>query len=64
LVDGRLDLGTWTRLGLMLFLILGPLGAVLEGLLLVTVLRDILAQRRRTHPGFPRRRLKPRAIHH
>ena len=47
LVDGRIALGTWTRLFLGLFMLLGPLGLLLELWLLAAVLSDLHAELRR-----------------
>ena len=67
LVDGRIALGTWTRLFLGLFMLLGPLGLLLEFWLLAAVLADLYATLRRTPQSrqragrswaaFPRRSL-------
>ena len=54
IIDRRLSLGTWTRIGLALFVLLGPLGLLLECWLLGAVLADIAAQNR-NRPGLRRR---------
>lgn len=41
LIDGRVRLGVWEKLGLIVFTTLGPLGTLLELWLLAMVLRDI-----------------------
>ncbi|HKK02095.1 MAG TPA: hypothetical protein VJ955_08005 [Desulfuromonadales bacterium] len=46
LVDRRLAFGTWTRVGLAIFVILGPVGVLLEALLLAAVCRDVVAHGR------------------
>jgi len=57
IIDRRLALGTWTRIGLTFFVLLGPLGLLLECWLLSAVLADIAAPyrirafRRRRSPG-------------
>jgi hypothetical protein len=43
LIDRRLAFGTWTWTGLGLFMLLGPLGVILEVFLLVAVFRDVIA---------------------
>ena len=43
LIDRRLAFGTWTWSGLGVFMLLGPLGVILEVLLLIAVFRDVIA---------------------
>jgi hypothetical protein len=42
LIDGHLHLGLWTKIALTLFSILGPVGLILEIVLLLQVIFDIL----------------------
>jgi len=56
LIDRRLALGTWTRLGLTLFVLLGPIGLLCELWLLSAVLADVVDQR---HASGTRRTGKP-----
>lgn len=60
LIDGRIALGTWTRFGLALFMLLGPLGLLLEIWLLTAVLTDLVAEWRAT-PRPLRRRFQGRS---
>ena len=46
LIDRRLAFGTWTWVGLAVFMLLGPFGVLLETLLLAAVWRDVVAHRR------------------
>ncbi len=45
LIDRCLDFGTWTKAALLLFIVLGPLGVILETVLILQVLRDIHRQK-------------------
>jgi hypothetical protein len=45
-LDGCLQIGTWTRVGRTVFVLFGPIGVLLEGLLLIHVIRDIRRQHR------------------
>lgn len=41
LIDGEITLGTWGKTALVLFVLLGPLGVLLEACLLIQVFGDI-----------------------
>lgn len=41
LIDGEVALGTWEKIALSLFVLLGPLGIMLEACLLIRVFSDI-----------------------
>jgi hypothetical protein len=47
IVDRRIALGTWTRVGLALFMLLGPFGLLFEFWLLAAVFADLYAELRR-----------------
>ncbi len=51
LIDGQVRLGTWGKLGLTVFTILGPIGTLLELWLLTSVFRDIYRIYRTTPAG-------------
>ena len=59
LIDGCMALGLWEKVAISLFILLGPLGLLLEAWLLFRVFADILSQLscRRIWP------LRPRANH-
>ncbi|AMV73706.1 hypothetical protein JCM30471_21250 [Desulfuromonas carbonis] len=59
IIDRRLALGTWTRIGLAFFFLLGPLGLLLECWLLSTVLQDILGHLAETAGNRRHRERKP-----
>jgi putative effector of murein hydrolase len=45
IVDKSITMGTWAKGALILFSLLGPLGVVLEAVLLFSVLKDIARQK-------------------
>ncbi|MBW2520867.1 MAG: hypothetical protein JRD88_11015 [Deltaproteobacteria bacterium] len=44
ILDKRLQFGIWTRIALSFFCILGPVGVLLEVMLLIQIFRDIFRQ--------------------
>jgi hypothetical protein len=49
-IDKRLALGTWDKMALTFFMLMGPLGLILEFILLGQVFRDIYQQARNRAP--------------